>query len=251
MQPPGAVPPPPSSSNIKKLIMSDNKTDQEQQPEISMLDQQQTAESFLQEKQARLAQLNDAATEERANLLLDIAEAYISLNQPSEAWTSAKQSFDIFIFNENWQGAVEACNVLYQSEQDDSIVALGQGLWLAVTFPIQADTTVATVQNLIDETPANADGAAVAAATAHYIAGLRTEGAKQESLTFLTRHILGQVAERHSQVQSQDEFEIWISRLQLDQPEEFLPRLATVIDVMVEDKWWFDRDQLRAKIPDQ
>lgn len=231
--------------------MADHKTDPEQQAEITMLDQQQTAESFLREKQAKLAELSDAPTEERANLLLDIAEAYISLNHQSEAWTSAKQSFDIFLSNENWQGVVETCNVLYQSEQDDSIAALGQGLWLAVTFPIQADTTVATVQNLIDETPANADGAAVAAATAHYIAGLRTEGEKQESLTFLTRHILGQVAERHSHVQSQDEFENWIIRLQLDQPQEFLPRMAQVIDVMVEDKWWFDRDQLRTKIPDQ
>jgi hypothetical protein len=28
-----------------------------------------------------------------------------------------------------------------------------------------------------------------------------------------------------------------------------LPRLATVIDVLVQDEWWFDSDELRKKLP--
>lgn len=217
--------------------------------DIAMLDAQQSAQELLANYQSQLATLGDDQSEQRAPLLLDMAEALLALERQQECWQQARQAFDIFLAQENWQSAVEACNVLYQSEQDESIIALGQGIWLAVTFPIQADTTVAIIQNMIDETPPNADGAAVAAATAHYIAGLRTEGEKQKSLTFLTGHILGQVAERHSSIQNQDAFEIWVKRLELDDPQAFLPRLATVIDVMVEDKWWFDRDELRNKLP--
>ena len=105
------------------------------------------------------------------------------------------------------------------------------------------------LHHVVDDTPKNADGAAVAAATAHYIANLRTSGPKQQSLSFLTTHILGEVAKRHSGVNGQDEFDSWLERLQLDKPDELLPRMAQIIDVMVGDNWWFDRDALRARLP--
>jgi len=31
----------------------------------------------------------------------------------------------------------------------------------------------------------------------------------------------------------------------------FLPRLGMVIDVIVQDNWWIDRDALRARLPVQ
>ena len=39
----------------------------------------------------------------------------------------------------------------------------------------------------------------------------------------------------------------WLDRLGLREPQVFLPRLAQVIDVIVGDAWWFDRDELRKK----
>ncbi|MDH5179322.1 MAG: hypothetical protein OEY07_06615 [Gammaproteobacteria bacterium] len=227
--------------------MSDNKPSS---PDISMLDEQQSAQALLNEYRGKLAALDNSPGEARAHLLLDIAEALLSLERKTEAWDAAREAFDIFLKQENWQGAVESCSVMFQTDQADAISALGQGIWLAVTFPIEAATTVAVLQNLIEETPANADGAAVAAATAHYIANLRSENEeKRASLTFLTGHLLGQVAQRHSGVQSQTDFDHWLTRLQLNDPQLFLPKLATVINVLVEDKWWFDRDHLRSKLP--
>lgn len=138
---------------------------------------------------------------------------------------------------------------MYQTEQAASLSALGQGIWLAVTYPIEAETTVVMLHHVVDDTPRDADGAAVAAATAHYIANLRTSGEKQQSLSFLTTHILGEVAKRHSGVDNQDDFDLWLTRLQLDNPAELLPRMGQIIDVMVGDNWWFDRDALRARLP--
>lgn len=231
--------------------MSDENTTNSNTPDIAMLDAQQSAKDLLADYEQQLAALPADATDKKAILLLDMAEAFLALERNADAWREAREAFELFLQLNDWQGAVESCNVLFQTEQDESIAALGMGIWLGVTFPVQASTTIAALQNLIEETPANADGAAVAAAAAHYVADLRSEDdAQRESLTFLTGHILGQVAERHSQISSQDEFDIWFKRLELDNPQVFLPRLATVIDVIVDKNWWFDRDELRRLLPD-
>ena len=37
-----------------------------------------------------------------------------------------------------------ACDILFQADQESSLAALGQGLWMAVTYPIDPELTVAT-----------------------------------------------------------------------------------------------------------
>ena len=156
---------------------------------------------------------------------------------------------DTFIKNEQWQRAVEACNVMYQTEQPASIVALGHGVWLAVTYPIEADTSVAVLNHIVDETPADSDGAAVAAMVGYYIADIRSTDENHESMTFLAKTILGNVAKRHSNVQTQKEMDAWLFKLELNDPEIFLPRLSLVVNSIVGENWWFDRDELRSRLP--
>lgn len=210
----------------------------------------QSLEKQLVLYQQHLAELPDSAPDiDRARVLLDIAETQLALEHKEEAWNIARETLDVFLQAEHWQEAVECCNLLFQAEQPASLAALGQGVWLAVTFPIQPDTTIAMLQHIIDETPTDSDGAGVAAITAHYIADIRSSDEKHNSLTFLTQNLLGQVAKRHSNVSTQHELDAWLDKLQLKDPQEFLPRLATVIDVLVQNDWWFDRDELRAKLP--
>lgn len=210
----------------------------------------ESLEKQLSLYQQHLAELPATATEiDRGRIQLDIAETLLALDRKEEAWSTARKALEIFLNAEQWQDAVESCNVLFRTEQPASLAALGQGVWLAVTFPIQADTTIAMLQHIVEETPDNSDGAAVAAITAHYIADIRAPEDKHHSLTFLTQNILGQVAKRHSNISTQAELDAWLDKLSLKEPNEFLPRLATVIDVLVEDEWWFDRDELRNKLP--
>ena len=229
---------------------SDHSDNNHQDTPISMLDNGQNAEQILAQKQAELQQIDKTSTPlPWAKIQLDIAEALLVVEQKLEAWQAARESFDIFLQHQAWQEAVEACNVMYQTEQAASLMALGQGIWLAVTYPIEANTTVVMLHHVVDDTPHDADGAAVAAAAAHYIANLRTSGQKQESLSFLTTHILGEVAKRHSGVSSQEDFEMWLTRLELNKPEVLLPRMSQIVDVMVGNNWWFDRDELRSRLP--
>ena len=210
----------------------------------------QSIEAQLKLYQQHLQELPASATlVDRGRVQLDIAETLLALERMDEAWSTAREALDIFMKEQQWQDAVESYNVLFQCEQPASLAALGQGVWLAVTFPIEPDTTVAMLNHIIDETPDDSDGAAVAAMVAHYIADIRASDDKHESLTFLTTNVLARVAKRHSQITSQEEMQAWIEKLHLDKPEEFLPRLSTVIDVLVQDEWWFDRDAIRETLP--
>jgi len=191
----------------------------------------------------------DQLTQARAQL--DIAETMAGLERGAEAWSLARGAFDLFLDAEQWQDAVEACDILFQCDQPASLAALGMGVWLAVTYPISIQTSYVMLEHIVDETPDKADGGAVAAMVAHYIADVRAEDDKQRAnMQFLTINLLGRVAKRHSDITEQDALDFWIEKLELNNQEKLFSRLSLVINAIVEDQWWFDRDELRSKIPE-
>ncbi|MCK5895716.1 MAG: hypothetical protein KAG20_02860 [Cocleimonas sp.] len=215
------------------------------------------SKTFLKEelakKQKQLMQLTLSCDPlKRADLQYEISELMLDIAKPGmteAAWGMTKESFAIYVDNKAWENAVSCCDLLYRTEQPSSIVALGNGLWLSITYPIDPELTILMLNNLIDDTPAKADGAAVAAVVAHHIADLRLDGEKRDSIMFLTMNIIAKVAERHSGVKSQDQMNFWMSKLDLNDPAVYLPRLAQVIDAIVGDTWWYDKDELRATLP--
>jgi len=215
------------------------------------LGQQAQLEGELVQQRERLSRLpENAPPVERASLMLEIGRALQILERGDEAWPVAHTAFGLFIAEQEWQGAADACTVLYESDQSDSLIALGHGIWLGVTFPIDPEISVNLLSCVIDDTPDDSDGAAVAAATACFIADVRAvEGPDKERLTFFAQQLLGRVARRHSEIENQDQFDLWIERLELDEPDKFLIRLRNVVDVLVQDQWWFDRETLQAQIP--
>ena len=205
-------------------------------------------EKYLAEKQRDLSGLNNATPPlARARMQLDIAEILINLERKPEAWPLAKQAFDTALSNDAWQDAVEACNVLYQCEQEDSIAVLGMGVWLAVSFPVDPELTLAMLLHIVDETPNNSDGAALAAVTARYVIDMRADDDTHESQGFLANNLIAMVAGRHSNVRDQAALDKWLDRLELRDPQVFMPRLGQVVDVIVDGKWWFDKDEMRKK----
>lgn len=207
----------------------------------------------LEKKQMQLAQLKiDCDPMERAKLQHEIAEIMLDSGgngMAEAAWGLAKESFNIYMDNEDIEAAVNALDVLYRTELPAGVVALGHAMWLAVTYPIDPELSIVMMKNLIDDTPKKSDGAAVAAATAHYIADLRLEGEKRDSVMFLTTNLIAQVAERHSNVTDQGQLNFWMDKLELNDPGKFLPKLAQVIDAIVAGDWWFDKEELRSKLP--
>ncbi len=212
---------------------------------------EQLVELHARELQQQIEQLSDdAPLDERLRLTLDRGYTLLEGNLFEEAWRIARSSLDQAIGAELWLRAVEACDIMFQSEQPEAIRALAHGIWLGVTFPIDPELSVAMLQHLVDESPDRSDGAAVAAATAHYLVDLRAEGEKRDELLFFTTQLLGETARRHSQVDNQEIFDFWVEQLELNDPGKFLPRLAEVLEVLTEGEWWFDRDRLRATLPE-
>jgi hypothetical protein len=213
---------------------------------VEMLEQQlAAAKDRLREMSA------DTNPVARAELQVSIGGTLVDLHRGEEGFAQARKAFDAFVEARHWDGAVQACDVMFQADQPESLAALGQGVWLAVTFPVDPELTVNMLHHIVEETPNDSDGAAVASVVAHYVVDMRAEGKQRDNLLFFSNNLLGTVARRHSDVESQEQFNYWVEKLELNDPAKFLPRLRNVIDVMVQEDWWVDRDALWATLPDQ
>ncbi|NEX15606.1 MAG: hypothetical protein C1943_02935 [Halochromatium sp.] len=202
----------------------------------------------LEEQYSTLQRIG-ADRQQLAELQLQQARTLVGLGRGEEAWPLGREAFDAFIGVEAFESAADCCDVLFRAEQEQSLSALGQGIWLAVTYPMDVELSIELLSHVVDETPDDADGAAVAATTALFLADVRADGVQRENLTFFATQILADVARRHSGVESQDAFDLWRDRLELREPDKFLVRLRNVVDVLVQDEWWFDRQSLQGKLP--
>ena len=207
-------------------------------------------ESQLIALEERMRELSgDDGSIEHASVQLDMARIHTALDRGEQAWEMARKVFDIFLRAEAWEKATEACDVLFLSNQENALSALGQGIWLSVTYPIDPELTLAMMQHVVDETPSDADGAAVAAAVGAYVVEMRAEGKQLEDLRFFANQLLGVVAQRHSKIDKQEQFDLWFKKMELDDPAKFLIRMRNVVDVLVQDDWWFDREELQSRLP--
>jgi hypothetical protein len=106
---------------------------------IDLSESRPSLEALLKEHEQHLAALPDTASAlDRARVQLDIAETLLALQRKEESWKIAREVFDTCAAAESWQDAIEACDILFQCEQDESLAALGNGVWLSITFPVPA-----------------------------------------------------------------------------------------------------------------
>ena len=186
---------------------------------------------------------------EKAKLMLDIAECHLGLDQQDEAYQWAQQGISPLIKNEQWPLVVDACDIMYYCTKDDALVALGNGIWLAVTFPIDPNISIQMLHHIVDETPDDSDGAAVAAMLAHYLAETRSNEKDHKNLTFLTNQIVTQVAKRHRNIEDEKTMQTWIKMYQLDEIDQLLSKMALILETIVDNQWWYDRDDIRSRLP--
>ena len=213
--------------------------------------EQAALESHLDALHERLADIErtGGSAKAGADTRLQLARTLVGLSRGDEAWPLGREAFNDFLAVDDFESAADACDVLFQAEQPGSICALGQGIWLAVTCPIDPELSIDLLSHVIDEPPDDADGAAVAASTALFLADVRAQGRHRDDLMFFSTQTLGKVARRHSGVETPEQFDRWMERLELKEPDKFLVRLRNVVEVLVRDDWWFDREALQDRLP--
>ena len=141
---------------------------------------------------------DDSPVKDRINHLIEIGRIQVERYKGNDAWEKAFTAFDLAQENELWELAVEACDVMFLSEGPEALKALGHALWLGITFPIDAEITVAMLQHLVEESPKESDTRAIASAAAHYITSIRC--GKDDDLTFFASQMIASVADDHSHV---------------------------------------------------
>jgi len=62
----------------------------------------------------------------RADLQLQLGRALVRLERRPEAWGAAREAFDLYLAEQAWEGAAQACDILFLAEQPQSLAALGQ-----------------------------------------------------------------------------------------------------------------------------
>ena len=222
----------------------------EDNPVLEVTAQEHTLQQNLDQYMSHFNALAENSDElEKAKLMLDIAECHLGLDQQQQAHDWAEKTFQIFVDNDDWQLAVDCCDIIYNSNQNDSLIALGNGIWLAVTFPVDPNVSVQMLHHIVDETPDDSDGAAVAAMLAHYLAETRANDKDYKNLTFLTNQITAQVAKRHRNISDEATMQTWIKMYELDDVSKLLPKMALILDTIVGDNWWYDRDEIRSRLP--
>ena len=97
-------------------------------------------ERLVAELRGQLAELSpNAEGLRRADLLLQLGRALVRLENQEDAWAAAREAFDLYAGERSWEGAVQASDILFLSDQPASLAALGQGIWLAVTYPVDPE----------------------------------------------------------------------------------------------------------------
>lgn len=229
--------------NIDNLRLSD--AERSLMDDSSYADRQERLNTLLMEVE------NCADPLKSSTLKLQIAGLQLDFDDKSGASGHIAGLPEMFIRHEDFERAAMACQYKYLCDEDDAISAIGQAAWLAITYPVDPHLTISILDHIIDETPDKSDGAAVAAATAHYVVDLRAPDDEREHLQHVTGSMLARVAKRHSHIEDQQHFDLWARTLELDEPDKFLVRMRNVIDVMVQQDWLFDRDKLRDEIPEE
>ncbi|MBT3431010.1 MAG: hypothetical protein HN428_11305, partial [Proteobacteria bacterium] len=116
--------------------------------------------------EAQLAAVQDRLNESKIELespewrelALQEGRLLVALERGPDAWQSGRSCFDRFCKARLWTEAIEAARIMFQSGETDALVALGHGVWLAVTFPVDPELSVALLQDIIEETPDDSDG---------------------------------------------------------------------------------------------
>src|SRR5690606_21509803 len=133
-------------------------------------------EARLEALRERRRDIGQEVDERRAvDLALDEAALLVQLERGDEARRIAREAFDRAMTARSYDQAVRACELVFLADREDALAALGQGVWLAVTFPMDPELTLSMLRHVVDETPDDADGAAVAAAAGAYVVDLRAD----------------------------------------------------------------------------
>ncbi len=207
--------------------------------------------SVLQQHRLRLeAQLKrlDLPDAERLGVQLELSRVLLDVGEASAACAMGRTVLESALACDQWAIAAEACHIMYLSEQEEAVPALGHGVWLAIACPIDPELSLQLLRDLVEEMPPQADGAAVAAMLGYFLMEQRTAESERDRLVFMAKQLVAEVAEHHRGITDDEAIGIWVQMHELDDVDVLLERMARMLEVIVP-TWWFDREALRARFP--
>lgn len=186
------------------------------------------------------------AEEHRASLLA-LCRVLLELREYPEAFLQARLLLGQSIEQGDPDAAAAACLAMYESGQEESISALGHAVWLVVACPVNPEQVLQAMRSLVEETPENSDGAAVAAMLGYFLVEKRSLGGNRERHVFLARQLVAEVAKRHRGITDEETIGVWVQMYDLDDVDLLLERLKRILAAIIP-QWWFDREDFLQRL---
>ncbi|HIJ84290.1 MAG TPA: hypothetical protein HPQ00_08810, partial [Magnetococcales bacterium] len=149
----------------------------------------------------------------------------------------------------NWEEVFKQLKTMSLRFKNTEIYkALAQRIWVGLKTETPASEVVLALFHLLNTLGPRHDVAGPIAALAHFMAKHRTPDHPDRDLAMgQAQQMFHRVCEEKGVV-GEEAFKIWVKHSRLDDPNHYVPIVMHLLDVMVGDVWWFDRDLLQKEL---
>jgi hypothetical protein len=139
----------------------------------------------------------------------------------------------------NYGDLITVLSNLGSNDEQESIGYLAQSLWLMIKLLPNLKSVITLITYIYGKISAGDRLESLLCATAIYLCH-NYQHPELEKLTELSSNIIGHAAQQQG-IENQADYDNWITKNRLNNPEYFLPELLKELAAIVGDNWLFDR----------
>ena len=183
--------------------------------------------------------------------LNEVAEGTDGTNNrtPDEDWEFSLEKLERFNKSRDWNAALDLLIYLSKKDDHDKLhAAIGQASWLALKLETPIDIVVMSLYNML-LTLGNGHGAAKSvAALANMMTHHRTPDHPDRELAKAQAQQMLHYVSPETGHENQEGFDKWTKENRMDDPDFFVPVVMEVIDGLVRQDWWIDREAIQQEL---
>ncbi|MBF0192129.1 MAG: hypothetical protein HQL99_13465 [Magnetococcales bacterium] len=168
---------------------------------------------------------------------------------PAEEWNENRIAIDQLSRQGQWPEVLELLRRLTTKHKNNEIYkALAQRVWVGLKTQAPAIEVVQSLYHLLNTLGPTHELAPAVCALAQLLAIHRTPDHPDQELAIgHTQQMFSMVCGALN-ITGDEEFQNWVKAKQLDEPDLFIPEIIRMLEMMVGDDWWIDREGLQKEL---
>jgi tetratricopeptide (TPR) repeat protein len=145
----------------------------------------------------------------------------------------------------DYGGLIITLRNLGTDDEPEALGYLAQSLWLTINLSPNLENAITLIQLIYQKVPAGDRIESLLGTTAIYLCH-NYQHPELEKLTELSGNIISHAAQQQG-IETQADYDNWITKNRLNDPDYFLPELLKELAAIVGDNWLFDRAAFLAR----